>query len=239
MQVIIPMAGAGTRFDAPCKPLIEIQGKPMFQIAIEGIGLPAEYCFVVLKQHVLSHKIDEVIDRVASQCDFVLTRSIVVIDKVTRGCLETCLIGARQLNRNDSVIICDCDQYNQWNPHDFTIFAESKQVEGIICTFNSRSLAHSYLELNSDCTVVRTVEKQAISRVAATGLYYWQSTRQFIWCAGEMIDNNQVEQGEFYVCPCYNNLITSGGTVLPYPIIDHVPLGTPEEVELYLDSKKN
>ena len=55
MKILIPMAGAGSRFaeagyDLP-KPLIDVNGKPMIQHVVENIGIAGEYVFIVQKEH--------------------------------------------------------------------------------------------------------------------------------------------------------------------------------------------
>lgn len=65
INLIMPMAGGGTRFkkegiDIP-KPLIELNGKPFFfwatQSIIKFVKID-ELIFVVLKEHVKKYKID-------------------------------------------------------------------------------------------------------------------------------------------------------------------------------------
>ncbi len=51
MNIVIPMAGEGTRFprdkyQVP-KPLIEIEGKPMVQHMVESMDLDGRYHFVI------------------------------------------------------------------------------------------------------------------------------------------------------------------------------------------------
>ena len=53
MNIVIPMAGEGTRFPRDAykipKPLIELHGVPMIQKAIESLNLPGTYHFVIRK----------------------------------------------------------------------------------------------------------------------------------------------------------------------------------------------
>ena len=55
MNVLIPMAGAGSRFAAAGytfpKPLIEVNGKPMIQVVVENLNIEATYTFIVQKEH--------------------------------------------------------------------------------------------------------------------------------------------------------------------------------------------
>lgn len=55
MKVLIPMAGAGSRFEKAGytfpKPLIEVDGKPMIQLVVENINVDAEHIFIVQQSH--------------------------------------------------------------------------------------------------------------------------------------------------------------------------------------------
>ena len=55
MNVLIPMAGAGSRFAEVGytfpKPLIEVNSKPMIQVVLENLNIEAKYTFVVRKEH--------------------------------------------------------------------------------------------------------------------------------------------------------------------------------------------
>ena len=55
LNVLIPMAGAGSRFEkagyAFPKPLIEVNGKPMIQVVVDNLNIKANYIFIVQKSH--------------------------------------------------------------------------------------------------------------------------------------------------------------------------------------------
>ena len=55
MNILIPMAGAGSRFEAAGytfpKPLIDVNGKPMIQTVVENLNIEGTFIFVVQKAH--------------------------------------------------------------------------------------------------------------------------------------------------------------------------------------------
>ena len=55
MKVLIPMAGAGSRFEKAGytfpKPLIDVEGKPMIQTVVDNLNMDAEHIFIVQKSH--------------------------------------------------------------------------------------------------------------------------------------------------------------------------------------------
>lgn len=55
LNVLIPMAGAGSRFEQAGytfpKPLIDVQNKPMIQVVVENLNIKANYIYIVQKSH--------------------------------------------------------------------------------------------------------------------------------------------------------------------------------------------
>jgi NDP-sugar pyrophosphorylase family protein len=62
---LIPMAGLGKRFEnagyKTPKPLIDINGKPMFVRAVESLPKADKIIFVCLRRHIKKFKLDKII----------------------------------------------------------------------------------------------------------------------------------------------------------------------------------
>ena len=65
LNILIPMAGAGSRFQEAGyifpKPLIEIYNKPMIQCVIDSLKLEGNYIFIVQKEHQIKYNINSVL----------------------------------------------------------------------------------------------------------------------------------------------------------------------------------
>ena len=83
MNVLIPMAGAGSRFSQAGytfpKPLIEVNGKPMIQVVVENLNIEAHYVFLVQKDHYERYNLKQLLNLIAPGCD------IVQVDGLTEG----------------------------------------------------------------------------------------------------------------------------------------------------------
>ena len=83
LNVLIPMAGAGTRFREAGytfpKPLIDVNGKPMIQTVVDNLGLEANYIFVVQKEHREQFNLDTMLGLIAPDC------KIIDVDGITEG----------------------------------------------------------------------------------------------------------------------------------------------------------
>jgi len=62
LNIIIPMAGAGSRFEQAGytfpKPLIDVEGKPMIQVVVENLNMVANFIFIVQKSHRIKYNLD-------------------------------------------------------------------------------------------------------------------------------------------------------------------------------------
>jgi len=234
MNVLIPMAGAGSRFKkegykSP-KPLIDVAGKTMIERVVENIDIKgANYIFIVQKQHLLENP--EIKDKLLNSAKNV---DIVEIAGLTEGAACTTLLAKELFNNESPLLICNADQWVDWNSSHFINFV--KNADGAIPYFLSNSAKHSYSKINFHTGCVEQVaEKQVISNFATVGVYYWKSGRLYAECAERMIKRNIRFNNEFYICPVYNELIHHyNGKVLPYPVFEMRGMGTPEELKKFL-----
>ena len=80
INVVIPMAGRGTRFtsagytEVP-KPLIDVHGAPMIQRVIENLNTytkgKLQFHFIVYKEHINNFKVDELLYKLLPDCNIV------------------------------------------------------------------------------------------------------------------------------------------------------------------------
>ena len=66
INVLIPMAGEGSRFAAAGytdpKPMIDVNGKSMINLVHDNIGLDAHYIFVAKEEHISKYNLREHIE---------------------------------------------------------------------------------------------------------------------------------------------------------------------------------
>ena len=235
MNILIPMAGAGSRFSKAGyknpKPLIDVAGKPMIERVIENIGLTdANYIFIAQRQHLTDHP--EIKNQLISSAESV---QIVEIDGLTEGAACTTLLAKSLIDNESPLLICNADQWVDWEVKHFVNFV--KNSDGAIPYFLSDSPKHSYSRINFHTGFIDQVaEKQVISNFATVGIYYWKTGSSYVECAERMIAKNIRFNNEFYICPVYNELIHHfNGNVLPYPVFEMRGMGTPEELDKFLN----
>jgi HAD superfamily hydrolase (TIGR01509 family) len=238
MNILIPMAGAGSRFAEQGytfpKPLIEVGNKPMIQVVVDNLNIQANYIFIVQKAHYEKYNLETVLNMVAPGCTIVQTEGI------TEGAACTTLLAKEHIDNEEPLIIANSDQFVEWNSNEVLYAFTTEGVDGGILCFNSTHPKWSYAKLDDDGFVSEVAEKQPISTNATVGIYYWSRGSLYVNSAERMIERDIRTNNEFYVCPAYNELVEDGGKIRVKTIEEDGMwgLGTPEDLKHFLSNYK-
>lgn len=230
LNIVIPCAGAGSRFNTSIpKPFIDVDGKPMIEAVVENLNLDANYIFIVQKQHHLKYFLQKVL---VPNCQ------VIEIDELTRGAAETVLQACKYIDNSNPLLIANCDQILEWNSNQFIKKIESSEYDGLISTFDIQVEGDvskwSHVKLDNDGIVSEVAEKVPISDIATTGIYYWKHGCDFVKYALQMVEKDIRVNGEFYVCPVFNEAIQDGKKFIIDKCYKMWGIGTPEDLDLYL-----
>ena len=235
LNVLIPMAGAGSRFANAGytfpKPLIEVRGKPMIQVVVDNLGLDANYHFVVQKQHREKYNLDTMLNLIAPNC------KIIEVDGITEGAACTALLAKEFINNDKPLFFANSDQWVDWDPMEFMYSMQETNADGGIVTFKSTHPKWSFAKTNKDGVVTEVAEKNPISDNATVGYYYWKHGSDFVKYAEQMIENNIRVNNEFYVCPVYNQAIQDDKTIRIKQAKTMWGLGTPEDLDYFIKNE--
>ena len=232
MNILIPMAGRGSRFNLPQynlpKPLININQKPLIEYVIDSLDLAGNCIFIVQKYHIDHYGVDEILKGIDPFC------KIIAIDEVTDGPACSALLAKEYINNEDELVIANCDQIMEWNSEIF--LANCRFYDGAVVTYHETSNKNSYAKLSSKGSVLQIKEKEVISNVSLNGIHYWKKGNYFVRSAEEMIRKNERYNNEFYIGPSYNHMISNRLDVGIYhiPNEQHNAVGVPEDLENYL-----
>jgi dTDP-glucose pyrophosphorylase len=231
MNIVMPMAGRGSRFAqlgiTTPKPLIDVRGKPMYAWATEGLplSLARRLIFICLAEHLAAGNLEQDIKaRYASYHP-----AIVALDRVTEGQACTVLMARELVDNDDPLLIFNADTYC---PTTLECYLEAcgPSVDGVLDVFRAAGDKWSFARVDERGRVLETAEKRRISQWASTGLYYFRRGKDFVRHAGAMIADDERSNGEFYVAPVYNRMIAAGADIRAN-FVDRVwVLGTPEDL---------
>ena len=235
MNIIIPMAGLGSRFPKDQylpKPLIDVRGKPMIVRAIESLDFDGQYHFIIRKDE-FTEIVKDIISKVVSKPKFV------EVIETTAGPACSVLLFKEFINNDDELITANCDQIMEWNSKLF--FHNVRLYDGAVVTYYSDTDKNSYVKLDRRGRAVQFAEKEVISNISLNGIHYWKHGADFVLTAEQMIEeNDRAPNGEFYISMSYNYMIQAGKEIgiFHIPIEQHHAVGVPIDLERFLKYDK-
>jgi len=236
LNVLVPMAGAGSRFTQQGytfpKPLIEVNGKPMIQVVVENLNIEAHYIFIVQQEHYEKYNLKYLLNLIAPGCD------IVQINGITEGAACSTLLAKEYINNDAPLIMANSDQYIEWNSNECMYAFTADEIDGGILTFESTHPKWSYASVGPNGFVKEVAEKKVISNEATVGIYYWKHGSDYVRYAEDMINKNIRVNNEFYVCPVFNQAIEDGKKIKVKRINKMWGIGTPEDLNTFLKNHK-
>jgi HAD superfamily hydrolase (TIGR01509 family) len=237
LNVLIPMAGAGSRFEQAGytfpKPLIDVKGKPMIQLVVENLNIEANYIYVVQKSHREKYNLDTLLNLITPGC------KIVEVDGVTEGAACTALLAKEYIDNENPLFFANSDQFVEWDSNEFMYKMNETNSDGGVVTFKATHPKWSFARVDENGLVVEVAEKNPISDIATVGYYYWKHGSDFVKFAEEMIQKDIRVNNEFYVCPVFNQAIEDGKHIRTFDVPKMWGLGTPEDLNYYLENYKN
>lgn len=235
MNVLIPMAGAGSRFESAGftfpKPLIEIRGKTMIETVVRNLNIDARFIFLVQKSHLERYNLRAYLSLLAPGCE------IVVVDGVTDGAARTALLAAHLIDNDEPLLIANSDQFLEWDSGEVLYQFGTEGIDGGIVTFESNHPKWSFAKTDEFGFVTEVAEKNPISNIATTGVYFWTRGHDFVRFANQMISKDIRTNGEFYICPVFNEAIAAGLKIRTKGVSRMWGLGTPEDLAVFVEDK--
>lgn len=239
LTILIPMAGKGSRFSnagySTPKPLIEVAGKTLIERSIETLGFQDAH-FVFITRSFQNLEDNEALTGIFTRLCKSFTE--VRVDSEHLGAAHSAMYAEKYIDSDSELIISNCDQSLIWDSSDFLKSMRNDNADGGLVLFNSSKEQHSFARIDG-WSVREVAEKRVISQNALVGVHYWKSAELFFDSARSLMsDYEQNGYKEAYVSLTYNYLIEDKKKVVPYFFSEkdrYYPLGTPEDVDLYLN----
>lgn len=238
INIVIPMAGAGSRFAKAGykkpKPFIDVLGKPMICHVLDNLDMPdAKFILLARKEHYDNEL--KTIQWIKNNYNV----EFVLIDKLTEGAACTVLHAHRLINNDAPLLIANSDQIVDMNITDYINDSNARNLDGSVLCFQDDDTKWSYAKIDDNGYIVEIKEKVVISEHATVGIYYFAKGRIFVENAIDMFVRNERVNNEFYVAPVYNYAIDKGGKLGIYSIDMNQMhgTGTPEDLDKYIEFK--
>lgn len=233
MNLIIPMAGRGSRFvnsgTTLPKPLIPIKGKPMLFWALQSLKdfSFSQIIFIVLTDHEKKFKVSEELKRHVRS-----PFKIIFINEVTDGQLSTTLAAKKYIDTDEDILIVPSDTFVKSDLME-DIKNKFDDTQGIISVANVPGDSWSFARIDGNRRVVEVSEKVRISEFASTGLYYFSNGHHFVQLANMVISNCEKVQEEYYVSSVYKKYIEFGCRIDVSLADEMWDMGTPKSLKMF------
>jgi HAD superfamily hydrolase (TIGR01509 family) len=234
MNVLIPMAGAGSRFQQMGytfpKPLIDVMGNPMIQLVVENLNIDANFIFVVQREHREKYNLDTLLNLIAPNC------KIVEVDGITEGAACTALLAKEFIDNDNPLFFANSDQFVEWDSNEFFYKMNETDCDGGIVTFKATHPKWSFAKVDERGYVTEVAEKNPISDIATVGFYYWKYGSDFVKYAERMIEKDIKVNNEFYVAPVFNQAIEDSRIIRTFDVPKMWGIGTPEDLNYFIEN---
>jgi UDP-N-acetylglucosamine diphosphorylase / glucose-1-phosphate thymidylyltransferase / UDP-N-acetylgalactosamine diphosphorylase / glucosamine-1-phosphate N-acetyltransferase / galactosamine-1-phosphate N-acetyltransferase len=237
VNIVIPMAGAGSRFQSAGypmpKPFVPVNGVPMIVRVMENLAVAnARFILIARAEHLAGR------EAWRAEVEARFRARIVTIDQLTEGTAATLLFARAHYANDEMMVVANSDQLVDGGLEPMVADCLQRGLDGSIMVFRDaeRNPKWSFARLGASGLVSETREKVAISDLATVGIYAFRRGRDFVEAAVDMIIRNVRTNNEFYTCPVYNQLIGQGQRIGVFEVAPDAMhgVGTPEDLDAYL-----
>jgi len=245
--LILPMAGAGSRFSVKGyknpKPLLNVCNAPMIVQAVNCLPETSKKVFICLEQHIKNYNIKKVLEETFKGSQ------IFSIDKITEGQACTTEIGIKSCNLNleNALLVSACDNGVYYNKAKYQKLLDDKSVDVIVWSFTNNPTSknnpnmYAWMEVDENNNILDVSCKKFDSNKhniktshVIIGTMFFRKAKYFIDGLNENYKNNIRSNNEFYVDDIINQNIKMGLKVKVFEVENYICWGTPDDYETYL-----
>jgi dTDP-glucose pyrophosphorylase len=204
----------------------------MIQAVVENLNVKAKFTYIVQQEHYEKYNLLHLLNLITPGCN------IVTVDGMTEGAACTTLLAKEFIDNDQPLMMANSDQIVEWDAGEALYAFTTDHSDGSILTFEATHPKWSFAKLGEDGYVSEVAEKNPISNIATVGIYFWKKGSDYVKYAEQMIEKDIRTNGEFYVCPVFNEAILDGKKIRTYNISKMWGIGTPEDLTTYLEATR-
>jgi bifunctional N-acetylglucosamine-1-phosphate-uridyltransferase/glucosamine-1-phosphate-acetyltransferase GlmU-like protein len=244
--LILPMAGAGSRFSVKGyknpKPLLDVSGKYMIVQAVNCLPKTNNKVFICLQQHIDDYDIKNILENEYTNC------KVFSIDKITEGQACTSEIGIDKSNvdLNNSILISACDNGVYYDIDKYQQLVDDESVDIIVWSFRNNPTSknnpnmYAWMEVdendyikNVSCKKFDENKHDLEKSHVIIGTMFFRKAEYFINGLDKNYIDNVRTNGEFYVDDVINQNIKQGLRVKVFEVDNYICWGTPDDYETF------
>ncbi len=250
MNILIPMAGAGQRFQdegyTTPKPAIPTiyrgTGETLPMVVCAALDLPgvepdgSNVIFVDRDFH-RRDGVEEAIREKFPGAGFI------TVDHLTEGQACTCLLAKERIDNDEALLIAGCDNGMAFDRERFE--RSTQEADCLVFTYRNNEAvlanpnAYGWMIVDSEENITGMSIKKAISDDpvhdhAVVATFWFKKGRIFVEAAEKMIRENDRVNGEFYVDEVIKHVLRLGYRAKVFEIERYIGWGTPRDYEDYM-----
>jgi bifunctional N-acetylglucosamine-1-phosphate-uridyltransferase/glucosamine-1-phosphate-acetyltransferase GlmU-like protein len=245
--LILPMAGAGSRFSVKGynkpKPLLDVCGLPMIIQAVNCLPETINKVFICLDKHIENYKINKTLQKSFNNCN------VFSINKITEGQACTTEIGINKfgLNLENPILISACDNGVYYDVKKYQELVDDESNDIIVWSFTNNPASknnpnmYAWMEVDENDNINSVSCKKFDENIhniktshVIIGTMFFRKARYFIDGLNENYKHNIRSNNEFYVDDVINQNIKMGLKIKVFEVNNYICWGTPDDYETYL-----
>ncbi len=241
------LAGNGQRFadanyDKP-KPLIEVDGIPMFVASAQSLPPADKIVFVVSKKHIDQYKISEIIYQYFPQAE------IIIQTDALQGQAHSALVAEKTIDPESILTIASCDARPIYDVEKFEQEIKNPLIDALVWSFSNypamatQPKSYGWIINDSVGNISSIKYKTPISEnpIKDNAVVGWFSFKKADICFSsikEIITRGIKTGTEYSLDECINILVENKIKVKVFEIQRFISWGTPNELRTYEYWKK-
>jgi dTDP-glucose pyrophosphorylase len=210
MNVVVLFSGSSASFKEAGysypKNLADVDGKPLVQKILDHLiqlrSLNAKFICLLHREENRTFHTGAVIQLSMDSA------TVVELASDTSGAACSALLTVEHIDNNSPLVIVNGDQLLVGlDLAAVVIEFQKRKLDGGIIVFEDLHPRWSFVKCDENGYVIETAEKRPISKLATAGFYYFAHGSDFVNGVYNMIKKDAQVNGQFYICPVYNELI--------------------------------
>ena len=234
---IMPMAGDGKRFQEAGiqipKPLIDIDGEPMFIKSAKCMPKADLWIFVVREKFLGNNLIKkEIIKNFTNN-------KIISVKKTTEGQASTCFLAKKYLEENDQIFVSSCDNYFEFDQKDF--IEKSNKYDALVFSTNANKMhiensnLFGWVKNNNKGSIEVSCKKQISSNPIndriIVGSFYFKNKNSFSKSIESIFKKGRKINNEYYLDMAIIEAINLGLKVAEVIVKKYISWGNYQELK--------
>jgi hypothetical protein len=172
----------------------------------------AQVCFALIEDEVRRFHLDNVVGLLRPGA------RIAPMPRGTKGAACTALLAASTMDPAQELLILSANEVVDAPIAAIVQRFRERHLDAGTISFRSIQPRYSYVQLDAEGLVTEATQKNPISHHATTGVFWWRQTGRFVETVQSMIRKDAHVDGEFYICPAFNEMLLQQANIGVEPI---------------------